>query len=99
MHRASIRSWPSGKNDPPLSALLLTGCGLRPPIRNTIAIEPDERVRNATVTVVSEFSTEPASRAVSERLRAARLAILDERDEWSPRFGSVTALSERVVFD
>lgn len=82
-----------------LLALLLTGCGLRAPIRNTIAIEPDEKGRNATITVVTEFSTMPASRAVSERLRAARLATLDGRDEWSPRFGSVTALSERIAFD
>lgn len=82
-----------------LLLLLLTGCGLRAPIRNTIAIEPDERVRNATITVVTEFSTEPGSRAVSERLRAARLAMLDGRDEWSPRFGSVTAFSERIAFD
>lgn len=82
-----------------LLLLLLTGCGLRAPIRNTIAIEPDGRVRNVTITVVTEFSTDPASRAVSERLRAARLATLDGRDAWGPRFGSVTALSERIVFD
>ncbi len=82
-----------------MTALLLSGCGLRAPIRNTIVIEPDDTVRNATITVLTEFSTEATNRAVKERLRVARAAALDGRDEWSARFGNLTVQTERIFFE
>jgi hypothetical protein len=81
-----------------LGALALSACGIRSPITNRLTLDFDKDGKRLTVTVVTEIDTEVQGQAISDRIDAAREALLAGRDDWSNRFAAVDAESERLAF-
>ncbi|MGZ8710716.1 MAG: hypothetical protein ACXW28_10880 [Thermoanaerobaculia bacterium] len=83
-----------------LGLLLTTACGIRPPIRHALSIEPAEGGAHATLTLVTELETDGSeSAAVKARVNQARADIVDGRDAWTQRFAGIQAERERITLD
>jgi hypothetical protein len=83
-----------------MALLLLTACGIRNPVRNTIIIEPDGDRRHVTVAARTEIDDASGDdEAERRRLSELRNTILDHGDLWSARFASVSAESEHIAYD
>lgn len=78
---------------------LLTACGIRNPVANTIVVQPGEDRRHVTVTVRTVISNESDDPLEKERLSELRAAIVDRRDPWTARFAAVTAESEHFTWE
>jgi hypothetical protein len=80
--------------------LLLTACGIRNPVKNTIIIEPDADRRHVTVAARTEIDDATGDdEAERHRLTELRNTILDHGDLWTARFASVNAESEHIAYD
>jgi hypothetical protein len=84
-----------------LGILLSTACGIRPPIRHALSIEPAKGGEQATLTLVTELEIDGSeSAAVKARVNQARADIGEGRDAWSQRFASISAPErERIVLE
>lgn len=80
-------------------ALALTACGVRAPVRYSVAMDLDRDREHVRVTSVTEMEKTFGDEAIRQRLRPLRDAIAAERDDWSIRFQQVNPQSERVTLD
>jgi hypothetical protein len=80
-------------------ALLLGACGMRGPVASRVTLAPGDDPQRLTITVATEIDSHTAGPAMEARVTEIREALLAGRDEWSPRFASVPAESERIIID
>lgn len=80
-------------------ALFTAACGMRGPVASRVTISPLEDPNRLSISVATDIDSHTAGPAMEARVAEIREALLAGRDEWSPRFASVPAESERVIFD
>jgi hypothetical protein len=80
-------------------ALLLAACGMRGPVASRVTVAPSDDPQRLAITVSTDIESHTAGPAMEARVTEIREALLAGRDEWSPRFASVPADSERIIID